>query len=195
MEDSQIALIAGMDSLSKEQKGTIVSCLAGRKSWEKRNIGHVTKSILGRYPNIDVVNKNTRTEWAMGYFFVVRRSLLEKWKLVWDEKLTGYAYAEDLDFTVAYCEKALEKGYKCILTPKVIVRHMVSREYRIEKKEHVYKYIINREYIYYKHYRKQFSRFWMIWSNYLMLLQRILKNDNVKLYINALVYVKKIESI
>lgn len=191
MKNKQIALIAGLDKLSQAKKSSFFSYVAARKSWKKRKIGHVTKSILGRYPDIDSINGYVKTEWAMGYFFVVRKHLLEDWGLGWDEKLTGYAYAEDLDFSIAYCKKAEENNYQCLLTSKVVVSHLFSQEYRIERKEHIYKYLINREYIYYKYYKNTFSRFWMYWSDYIMLLQRIIMRNNGKLYRKALKFVKQ----
>ena len=127
----------------------------------------------------------------MGYFFVVRKNLLDKFEIKWDEKLEGYAYAEDLDFSVRYCRKAAELGLKCIISPEIVVEHLASKEYRIEKEEHIYKYIANREYIYHKIYSTEFSRFSMQWTNLWMLIFRILKRNNAKIFFKIICLVRK----
>lgn len=182
----KLALIAGLDEYSRGHNSKL-SFLIGTRSWKKRNRGHITKSMLGKYPDYDMINKVVPTEWAMGYFFVVRKSLVEKWKLQWDEKLTGYAYAEDLDFSAQYCECAKKNGMYCILTPKVKVKHLASKEYRIPSKEAIYKYVINRDYIYYKLYRNRFSRLILDYTNVCMLFRKLLLKEGAKEYIGALI--------
>lgn len=191
MSDEKIALIAGLDKLSSEVEDSFISYFIGTKDRKKSGTGYVAKSILGRYPRLSVIKTEIPTEWAMGYFFVVRKSLLEKFDIKWDEKLKGYAYAEDLDFSVRYCNKAKELGLKCIISPEIIVEHLASKEYRIEKEEHIYKYIANREYLYNKIYRQEFSRFSMCWTNFWMLLFRVIKKNNAKIFYRAMRLVKK----
>ena len=96
MADPCIAMIAGLDDNSK-QSHSRAGYLLGTKSFAKRNQGHVTRSMLGRYP--PNVKGEVPTEWAMGYFFVVRAALVRKFGISWDEKLTSYGDAEDLDFS------------------------------------------------------------------------------------------------
>lgn len=191
MSDEKIALIAGLDKLSSEVEDSFISYFIGTKDRKKSGTGYVAKSILGRYPRLSVIKTEIPTEWAMGYFFVVRKSLLNKFDIKWDEKLKGYAYAEDLDFSVRYCNKAKELGLKCIISPEIIVEHLASKEYRIEKEEHIYKYIANREYLYNKIYRQEFSRFYMHWTNLWMLVFRIIKKNNAKIFYRAMRLVKK----
>ena len=191
MSDKNIALIAGLDKLSTEVKDKFTSYFFGTKDKKKSGTGYVTKSILGRYPMASEIKKETPAEWAMGYFFVVRKSLIDKFDIRWDENLKGYAYAEDLDFSVRYCRKAKELGLRCIISPRIIVEHLASKEYRIEKKEHIYKYIANREYIYNKIYKNEFSRFHMIWTNFWMLVFRILKRNNAKVFFDSICLVNK----
>ena len=54
----------------------------------------------GRYPA--PVADMVATDWAMGYFFCVRRSCMERWDCWFDENLKRYAYAEDLDVSIRY---------------------------------------------------------------------------------------------
>ena len=191
MLEENIALIAGIDRLSTEGKDKFTSYFFGTKDKKKCGTGYVTKSILGRYPMVSEIKKEISTEWAMGYFFVVRKSLIDKFDIRWDENLKGYAYAEDLDFSVRYCRKAKELGLRCIISPRIIVEHLASKEYRIEKKEHIYKYIANREYIYNKIYKNEFSRFHMIWTNFWKLVFRILKRNTAKVFFDSICLVNK----
>ena len=91
-------MIAALDTNSIRKNKIELGYLAGLKSIKNRKIGHVTLSLLGRYPN--VVVGDISTQWAMGYCFAVRRSLLNCWGIKWDENLNGYAYAKDLDLAI-----------------------------------------------------------------------------------------------
>lgn len=142
------------------------------------------------------VKKATETQWAMGYFFVVRKRLCQEWNLCFDENLRSYAYAEDLDFTFSYYKKAKQDNYRCILTPDVIVRHHCSKEWRISSKKSTFMYLVNRKYLHYKHFQKMsggyfLPRLCLSWTNFSMLLFRIIKNDNYKDYIKAMIFCVK----
>lgn len=117
MSDVSVALVAGVDLSENGIHGSVrkrgflsnlASLLLGlKKPWRKD--GYVIKSnIRGRYPS--VVTKTVPTEWAMGYFFCVRRSYMEHWNCWFDENLKRYAYAEDLDFSFRYCQMARGGG-------------------------------------------------------------------------------------
>lgn len=143
-----MAMIAGLNDCSKRNK-SLLSYIAGINGIRKRNIGSVSKSCFGSYPT--TITRDIPTEWAMGYFFVVKRSLVKKWNIRWDENLTGYAYDEDLDFTFSYATKAMTEGLKCIITNDVHVKHLASKEYRVPSKTHIRAFIINRYYLIHKH--------------------------------------------
>ena len=177
MKRNDIALIAGIDDNSKVSTSKI-GYFFGTKSFSKRNIGHVTKSVLGRYPQ--KIKGETATEWAMGYFFVIRRNLIEKWGIKWDENLIGYAYPEDLDFSYWYCRCAKHENYKSILNENVRVKHMVSTEYRIPTKNNTYMYVINRLYLSYKYKMGFMSRMAQNWCNFWMLINKFIKKENYK---------------
>ena len=175
MEDQNIAMIAGINSRDEISKSKI-GFLFGQKSYKNRYIGHVTKSMFGRFPDKKVAG-NVDTQWAMGFFFIVRKSLLDKSGILFDEKLTTYAYAEDLDFSFSYYKYAKSKGFKSILNDKVVVEHRQSTEYRIPPKKYTMMYVINREYLSYKHYSGFLSRLATRWCNFGYFLIRMAKRQ------------------
>ena len=181
MQRQEVALIAATDDLTGISQ-TNIGYLLGTKSYAKRKIGHVTRSVLGRYP--DHVEGEVETEWAMGFFFVVRKSCIEKWKVNWDERLISYAYAEDLDYSYRYCARAKEEGMKCILSDKVHVKHLASKEYRIPSRKSTYMYAIHRRYISDKNHIG--SRFAMDWCDFWRILERVIKRENPGELVGAL---------
>lgn len=185
MQNKKISMIAGQNELSKKTKG-IIGYFIGTKSFINRKIGHVTLTMLGRYPNN--IKGEIDTQWAQGYFFVVRKSLVDKWNLKFDENLTGYAYNEDCDFTYSYYKYAKKESLQCVLSDKVIVKHFGSKEYRIPSKQHTYAYVINRLYLSYKHKKGILSRLYMLWGNSVFLLFKIIKNEKPIDMLNAIFY-------
>ena len=185
MQDKSISMIAGLDENTNLSKRNPMGYFWGRKSFSKRKIGHVTKSIYGVFPtNLD--KENVLTEWAMGYFFVVRKSLIDKWSISFDEKLISYAYAEDLDFSYNYYLHSKKEGLKCIISPKLVVEHLQSKEYRVPTQKFTYMYLIHRAYLSYKYFpNKASSRFLLGWSNLSMLLLRLVKRQAPKQFIKA----------
>ena len=181
MSGSSVALIAGLDDNSKRST-SVIGYFTGSKNLFKRKKGYITKSILGRYPAI--VKGNTDTEWAMGYFFAVKKSLLTRWEISWDERLISYAYAEDLDFSMRYCKQARKEGLKCVLSDQVRVKHMVSQEYRVPTKKSTYMYVIHRRYIAAKN--KYGSHAAISWWDYICIAQRIIKHQNYADYLSAM---------
>lgn len=149
MSTKDVALIAGQDIYSKKRGGRLFGYLIGTRSFKKRKIGHVTRSLLGRYPFVEN-GKEIETEWAMGYFFAIRKSILVASKVIWDEKLRGYAFNEDLDFSFRYCKYSHSIGLRCILTNKVLVYHKVSKEYRVESDKELLMYVSHRIYLCHK---------------------------------------------
>lgn len=190
MQDETIALIAGIDENAGKSK-TNVGYILGTKSFKNRHIGHVTLSILGRYP--DKVCGEVETQWAMGYFFVVRKSLIDKWQMQWDEKLLEYAFSEDLDFSFRYYRRAKKENKKCILHDKVRVKHLVSKEYRVPSKKNTYMYVLHRAYLAHK-LRLTCGcgqRMACAWCDLWRLTQRILLRENACDMWNAMQYLRK----
>ena len=190
MQKEKIAMIAGIDDNASKSKSNI-GYLLGTKSFKNRKIGHITMSMLGRYP--DKIVGQIPTQWAMGYFFVIRKSLINQWDLSWDEKLVSYAYAEDLDFSFSYYKKAKEEGYQSVLDERVRVKHLVSKEYRIPSKKSTYMYVINRAYLSYKHKMGIKSQIALNWCNFWRLLERILKRENPRDFLEAKKICKKLK--
>lgn len=188
LSNQKIAMIAGIDENMGISK-TMLGYIFGVKSFRKRNIGHVTESIHGTYPN--KVTGQVNTQWAMGYFFVCRKSLINKWGIRWDETLTSYAYAEDLDFTYSYYKKAAEENLACVLNDMVKVKHMVSREFRVTSYHSTLMYVMNREYLSYKHYKSIRSRLATRWANIGEFLSRIIKKNHPFYLIKAQFYCDK----
>ena len=185
MQQGEVALLAGIDKNSKASTrgASWLGYLFGTKSYAKRNIGHITNSVLGRYP--DRIEGQVLTEWAMGYFFIVRKSLVAKWQIAWDEKLTSYAYAEDLDFSCRYCRHAAAEGFKCVLDTRIQVYHMYTREYRVPSKKSSFMYIINRKYLGYKLGFGFRSSLMQLFANFSLLLRRLVAKQRPQDIISA----------
>lgn len=154
MDDNGLALVAGVDIAENGVHGSparpglardIVGTLLGmKKPWRKD--GYIVRaSMRGRYPM--PVSQRVPTEWAMGYFFCVRRSLMELWDVWFDEGMMRYAYAEDLDFSMRYCSCAKKAGLLCVLEPNIYVHHLASTEWRTPSDEAVRYFVDNRRYI------------------------------------------------
>lgn len=161
LSKENIALVAAIhyedNAYYKKQKlnvlKDIVSTLLGwKKFW--RNDGYVIKtSMRGRYSH--KINKITKTEWAMGYFFAIKKNLCVEWNILFDEKLEKYAYAEDLDMTYRFCKKANEMGMKTVVDPRIYVNHLVSKAGRLPDQEAIIMQAVNRRYLSYKNFLKK----------------------------------------
>ena len=187
-EDSNIAMIAGLDDNAESTK-TKIGYLLGLKSFKYRKIGHVTNSMLGRYPT--VFSGQVETQWAMGYFFAFRKSIADTYQLCWDEKLLGYAYAEDLDFSYAYYKVAKAEGLRCVLDETVHVKHCCSKEYRTPSRKSTFMYICHRKYLSAKHKLGRKADIAMWWSNYWMLWIRRFRKENPKDFKDAIKFSRK----
>ena len=175
MEDKTIAMIGGLDLLCGKGKNLFGYLFGFKSLFHRKYGGYVTAAAYGRYRN--GISDTVRTEWAMGYFFVVRKSLIDQWKLEWDERFISYGYPEDLDFSYRYCKKAEKENMKCVLDPLVSVSHRVSQEWRETKTAVTYMQIINREYLTYKFEWPFLNRLATRWSNLGLFLQRCIHRD------------------
>ena len=182
MQDTHIVMIAGLDDLTQQSK-TNIGYLLGTKSFFKRKIGHVTYSMLGRYP--DKVSSQIETQWAQGYFFVVRKSCLERWHVCWDENLTSYAYAEDLDFSYTFYKAAKLEGLRCIIDPSVHVKHLATLEYRVPNAKSTYMYIINRKYLAYKHQMGLVGVLGRNWCEFWRFVEIVIRKQDANTFLKA----------
>ena len=177
--NDNIAMLAGVNEGFDSKSRSPIGFLFWKKNWRKRNIGHVVKSVFGRFP--EKITEATPREWAMGFFSVYRVALIKKWNLNWDEKLTSYAYAEDLDFSYTYFKKSKNEGLKCIMSSLVIVKHNVTQEWRIPSRKHTYMIINNRHYLRRKHFgNSPLSKIAVCWADWGEYLRRLLKNEAAK---------------
>lgn len=183
--DNKVAMVAGMNDLSPVERSKI-GYLLGTKSFKNRFTGHVTRSVLGRFP-LDLSGQ-TPTSWAMGFFFAVRRSLVKAYNIRWDENLIGYAYAEDLDYTMTYCTLAKKNGLRCVFDSRIYVSHLGSLEYRVPSEKSIYSYCVNRRYISFKHKLGASSRLAILWCDVCMLALRFLQHKQPGVFLRALVY-------
>lgn len=190
--ESNVALIAVKD-VNLKPSARKISYLFFRKSYFKRNIGHVSMSMLGQYPLR--LNDFTNTEWAMGFCFIINKTFVNKINLEFDEKLLSYAYAEDLDFTYRLWRAAIKNNYICIYDPNIKVRHLVSNEYRIQSLKHLKMYVYHRYYISFKIFKSNLKLLAIFFSD-LPLFLNILKKDNqilFKVHLSAIIKINKIK--
>ena len=182
MNNKHISMIAAIDDLTQHSK-TSLGYLLGTKSYFNRNIGHVTWSMLSRYP--DDITSQIETQWAQGFFFVIRKSCMERWQIQWDENLSSYAYAEDLDFSFSYYKAAKQEGMLCVLDPSIRVKHLATLEYRVPGSKSIYMYILNRKYLAFKHkmgIKGVISRNWCeLWR----FLEYLLKKKDALTFVRA----------
>lgn len=176
--NSSVAMISAWDNKSiyksKNKLTFYMGSIFGTKNLFK-NPGHITKGIFGNYP--DFHSGTIEVEWAMGYFFAFRKSLKDKWKIEWDEQLVSYAYPEDLDFSISFNNMCKLNGYKIIMDSDIRVSHIVSQEWRITSYKSTLMFVINREYLSYKHYNTCISRVLTRWANIGEFIKRILRKD------------------
>ena len=187
--DDQLAMAGGINELDPFRRVSILSAVFGMASYRKRYQGYVLRSVYGRFP-IDC-KQDTPSEWAMGFFFVVRKELVEKWHLKFDEHLQYYAYAEDLDFTYSYFLHAQAEGFKCIFSKSLGVLHNVSMEYRIPSRKGTFMMILHRRYIGHKLMPGFFTELCCLWSDLGTTFYRLLHREPIKDIIEALVFYYK----
>ncbi len=182
MNDDKIAMIASIDELTQQSK-TSIGYFLGTKSFINRKIGHVTWSMLSRYP--DNITSRIETQWAQGFFFVVRRTCMERWQIRWDENLSSYAYAEDLDFSFSYYKAAKQEGMLCVLDPTIRVRHLATLEYRVPSTKSIYMYILNRKYLAYKHKMGLKSVICRNWCELWRFIERLILREDALTFLKA----------
>ena len=161
--DNSISMVGGIDSGSPPKKLSLPSLIFFRSSFFKRYKGHVSMAGYGVFPQNP--QGETPTEWAMGFFFAIRKSLAQKWGLKFDENLKYYAYAEDLDFTYIYLLKSREENLKCIMSTAATVLHNVSREYRLPSRQRTFIEICHRRYLMARHGNTILRQLIMLWSD------------------------------
>lgn len=173
IKQEKVALVAGIHKeenvLYEGKKRHLLKAIGGtvfgmQKFW--RQDGYVVHgSMRGRYAN--EIENIVPTEWAMGYFFCIKKTICEKYNIYFDEKLKRYAYAEDLDFTLRYCQKAKMNQLKTYVDPHIYVNHLASKEWRTPSYEATLFAVANRWYLSYKIFPKCYWYRWFLnWSDW-----------------------------
>ncbi|MCR4819788.1 MAG: glycosyltransferase [Elusimicrobiales bacterium] len=148
-------------------------CLSGKAVFWKLGKGHVSPGMFAWAPRIK--DEDVETDWGMGASVSVRKSMAARWNIKWDEKMSGYAYSEDLDYTALYCHSARREKLRCVISHKARLYHLCSREYRIPTKQMAARIVINRLYLFYKHGGGFFGRLALEWCNFMLLLSMLIK--------------------
>lgn len=172
MDNNNIALVAGIHKdenilfegkADKKLKSLFSTIIGLKKFWKKG--GYVVRgSMRGRYSTN--ISKPLKTEWAMGYFFCVKKNICIENQLWFDEKLIKYAYAEDLDFSLRYCTVANKLKMQTIVDPTLYVNHLATKEWRTPSRVASFYTVINRRYLSYKIFPQKFwYRFFIQWSD------------------------------
>lgn len=174
-KDNSISMVAGIDSGSPMKRLSLPSLIFFRSSFFKRYKGHVAMAGYGVFPQNP--QAETPTEWAMGFFFAIRKSLAQKWGLKFDENLKYYAYAEDMDFTYRYFLKSKEENLKCIMSTAATVLHNVSKEYRLPSRQRTFMEICHRRYVMSKHGNSILRKLIMLWSDIGTAILRIKRGE------------------
>ena len=185
MENDEIAMIGGINS-NTQIGDSVLGYLLGIKNYFKKDTGYVTKAILGQFPSGKFNEINT--QWAMGFFTVFDNECRKKWEIIWDEKLWGYAYPEDLDFSYRFYQEAKKNNKKCVLSDKVTVEHRCSPAARVPKTLSTYMYVVNREYLSYKFGFGLSSRIQIYWVNLCMFFKRLVQNKKPMDIVKAQLY-------
>lgn len=187
--DNSISLVAAIDSLSdtKQKYQDIFGQVFFRKNIKKNKKGYVCKgAFLGRYPSKkNNSQKYIKTEWAMGYFFAIKKDIVDEYNLRFDENLISYAYSEDLDFTYSCYKISKKNNNKMFINTNIRIKHLGSQEFRVENKKTLSMYVINRLYFSYKHFKNPIYRVVMIWSDIGEVIRRIIVKSEYKQIIKA----------
>ncbi|MDH5092759.1 glycosyltransferase [Clostridium perfringens] len=183
--NNNIKLVTSIDINNNNNRRypDVFGIIFGRKKLSKKG-GYVCKgSMLGRYNNINL--PISETQWAMGYFFAVKKDIINKYNLKFDENLISYAYPEDLDFTYNYYKNVLKDNGKCVINKDIYVNHLGSKEFRIESNKSLSMYVINRLYLSYKHFKSPLYRIILIWSDIGEILRRKISKEEYKTIIKV----------
>lgn len=168
--NKDLALLGTYNLLDpKPKKGLhLFARLTSYRSFFHKTDGYCTKAVLGVLP--ERKRKIADTIWAMGYCFCIRRSVALQSKLQFDEKMSGYAFNEDLDFTYRFCAEARNMGLLCQYQPNIFVEHHVSQEFRVPSTIFYLAWLGNR---YYLSRKLRIGSKYNIWKTYVALLMKL----------------------
>lgn len=197
IKNEDVALVAGIhykdNNVYTPQKINIfkdfLSTLCGLKKFWRSDGYIINSNFRGRYSSRIKICCNT--DWAMGYFFCIRKSISNSNRIKFDENLKKYAFSEDLDFTMEYCRDSKKEGYKTIIVPDIYVNHLVTKEWRIPKNEELFYFFANRKYLLKKHFPKRYFYYKYINSFFDWLYYLTIKDENYSQLIKKTIYLCK----
>lgn len=157
-EKKEIGLVGCINCREKLFMPSVKSRFAFGIKNKVKTEGVVSKSVLGFFPS--QIQSSADTDWAMGFCFAIKRSIALANNIFFDEKLTGYAFSEDLDYTYRYISELKRRNMKGIFCNDAIVEHLVSLEYRIPLRKNACMFLVNRLYLFFK---LSFEKRWIIY--------------------------------
>lgn len=174
--DEKLGLLGAYNSLERQprKRSLLFACIFDFHECFHKTPGYITKSMLGVLPPQKA--ETVETTWAMGYCFCVRRSIANLYAVRFDENMKGYAFNEDLDFTMRFCALAKKDGYQCEYRNDVFVEHHVSQEYRSPSIVYYMAWLGNRIYMLKKNGKGK-NRFY-VWLTYFGLLNNLRLRGN-----------------
>lgn len=183
MMGRNLSMIAGIEQNSL-RKATFLSYSSLSRSYVHRKKGHVSQAVIGNYP-VNLIHE-AKTNFSMGGFFVVKKSLIEKTKVTWDEALVGHGYPEDLDFSYRYTKLTEKYGFLAIVSRDIEVYHEPSNEYLQQSDYQLKTFVLNRYYISSKIFKTKLSLYSVFVHNLFYSLFILLKRDKRWIGINKL---------
>lgn len=77
-----------------------------------------------------------------------------------------------------YTRKAAEEGLRCIMSDKISVDHLASKEYCVPLRRNTFMYVINRVYLSHKHGYGMAGVLAMYWCDTWRIFERIIHKTN-----------------
>jgi len=185
--DSNISLIGAYDyENNRIFNKSILPYFIGYNNLFKLNEGHINFSMRGVFPFYPK-KELLKTNWAMGFFFALRREYLIKFNIYFDEKLSKYAYSEDLDFTYRYIQTLRKHNMRAYFYNKLKVFHKYTKEFRDQNYDKVFHYYTNRLYLIKKLKFHHFAYIHFYFFNLALLFKFILKPKQFFLHLKAII--------
>jgi GT2 family glycosyltransferase len=118
-----------------------------------------------------------RLEYSNGWFMSYKREVFEHERF--DEKLAGYAFKEDIDFSY----RLVKRGYVLVQTPRALIDHLKSDIGRLSTFELARMHVANQFYLHRKNMpqtlRYKASLWWALMGMFLLYLARVVKTGDV----------------
>lgn len=130
---------------------------------QEKNRCEVASSYGAIYPS--EITKIIKCQWLPGFNMAFRKDIIGKESF--DENLTGYALAEDFDFTY----RLYKKGFNLYMNPRAKLVHRVSNVERYPTKKIAFVNQINHFYLHFKNFcsfKENIVFFWCLFGIFLL---------------------------